>query len=330
MSNRRQLLGCTAGLALGWKLGGAGMVQAQETFPSTGLRLVVPFPPGGTTDVFARLFSERFGRALGRPVLVDNRGGAGGLLGGGEVNRAKPDGYTLIFHSPTSGIAGPLTRRPPPYDPVEGFAHVSILGYTPMVLAVNPKLGVTSLPALVALLRREPGRHSYGSSGIGGVPHVTTELLKARAGNLDVVHVPYRGAAGAIQDTMTGNLAFVVDTCAPLLQLHQDGQLAIISVLGAERAAVLPQVPTAREDGFDVVMRNTNYLSAAPGTPAERLEILSAAAREVMGSAGMATDLAKIAYVPVSDTTPMMARRFIAEEVKIWAPIIEAANITVE
>ncbi|HEY4252025.1 MAG TPA: tripartite tricarboxylate transporter substrate binding protein [Roseomonas sp.] len=303
---------------------------AQDAFPDHPLRLVVPFPPGGTTDVFARVFASRFGEALGASVVVDNRGGAGGLIGGGEVNRARPDGYTLIFHSPTSGIAGPLTRRVPPYRPLEGFEHVAILGYTPMILAVSPRLGVNTLPELVDLLRRQPGRHSYGSSGIGGVPHLTTELFRARAGNLDIVHVPYRGAAGAIQDTIAGNVTFVVDTFAPLLPLHQGGQLKVIAIFGEERAAVAPEVPTAREAGFDVVMRNTNYLSAPPGTPADRLERLSAAARTVMGSPEMAAELARMAYVPVIGSTPASARDFIAHEVTLWGSIIQAAHIEVE
>ena len=173
--------------------------------------------------MFARLFAAHFGRATSRVVIVDNRGGAGARMGSAEVNRAAPDGETLIFHSPTFGVAGRMSRRNPPYDALRGFAPISVLGFTPMVLSVNPRLGISSLPQPVDLLRREPGRHSDGSSGIGGVPHLSAELLKLRTGGLEVTHIPYRGAAGAIQDTIAGNLAFVIDTFAPLLQLHQSG-----------------------------------------------------------------------------------------------------------
>jgi tripartite-type tricarboxylate transporter receptor subunit TctC len=328
--NRRRLLGGAGAAALAGTLARPAALFAQQAFPTSLVKILVPFPPGGTTDVFARLFSDRFAKALGTSVIVDNRGGAGGLIGGAEVSRAQPDGYTLCFHSPTSGIAGPLTRKKPPYDPVTSFSHVAILGHTPMVLAVNPKRGLNSLGDLVALLRAEPGKHSYGSSGIGSIPHVTTELFKMKAGGLDVAHVPYRGAAGMVQDSLANNIAFMVDTFATVLQLHQTGELKILSVFGTERAQVAPDVPTAREQGFDVVMRNVNYLSAPPGTPADRLERLSAAAREVMASPDMAADLAKIAYLPVTDSTPEKAQRFISDEVGVWKPIIKAANIEVD
>ncbi|MCB4821437.1 Bug family tripartite tricarboxylate transporter substrate binding protein [Roseicella aerolata] len=324
---KRQILAGAGAAALAMRLRPA---LAQSSFPNAPIRLVVPFPPAGTTDIFARIFAERFGRELGQGIVVENRGGAGGLIGGAEVARARPDGHTLIFHSPTSGVTGPLTRRVPPYDPVTGFAHVAILGITPIVLAVSPRLGVRTLTELVAMIRAKPGELSYGSSGIGGGPHLSAELLRVRAGGLDMVHVPYRGAAPAIQDVLAGNLSFMVDTFTPLLPMHRDGQLRIISVFGTERAAVAPDIPTAREEGLDLVTRIANYLSAPPGTPADRLERLGAAARAVMSSPEMRRELEGIAYVPITDSGPEHARRFIAEEAALWAPVIRAANIEIE
>jgi tripartite-type tricarboxylate transporter receptor subunit TctC len=308
----------------------AGGQRAARAQGGPGIRLEVPFSPGGTTDVFARLFAAHFGQAIGRTVIVDNRGGAGGLMGGAEVSRAAPDGATLIFHSPTSGIAGPMARRNPPYDPLRGFAPVSVLGFTPMVLSVNPKLGIATLPQLVDLLRREPGRHSYGSSGIGGVPHLSAELLKLRAGGLEATHVPYRGAAGAIQDTMAGNLAFVIDTFAPLLQLHQSGQLPAISVLGEARSPVAPEVRTAREDGIDVITRNTNWLAAPPATPDALLASLAAASAAVMADPGMKAELAKFAYEAVVQSRPEDARQALVAEIELWGSIIRTAGIELE
>ncbi|WP_424139453.1 Bug family tripartite tricarboxylate transporter substrate binding protein [Roseomonas chloroacetimidivorans] len=323
---RRVLLGQML-LAGGAAIGGVRPAAAQ---PANSIRIVVPFPPGGTTDVFARLFASRLGRETGRAVIVDNRGGAGGLMGGTEVHRATPDGTTLIFHSPTSGIAGPMARRIRPYDPMKGFEPVSVLGFTPMVLSVNPKLGITTLPQLVALLKREPGRHSFGSSGIGGVPHLTAELLKLRTGGLEVTHVPYRGAAGAIQDTMAGNLTFVIDTFAPLLQLHQSGQLPAICVLGEERAPVASEVRTAREDGIDVVTRNTNWLAAPPETPATVLTALARSSAAVMADPGMKAELAKFAYEAVVQPDPAQARLFLQSETELWGSIIHATGIELE
>ena len=324
---KRQLL---AGAA------GAGFVAlgrpalAQSPFPSQPIRLVVPFAPAGTTDIFARIFSDRFGRALGTSVIVENKGGAGGLIGAGEVHRARPDGYTLIFQSPTSGVTGPLTRRVPPFDPVTGFSHVSILGITPIVLAVGLHMGVSNLREFVAKVRAEPGRHSYGSSGIGGGPHLSIELLRIRAGGLDMIHVPYRGAGPAIQDILAGNVAFIPDTFTPLLPQHRAGAMKIISVFGEERSPVAPEIMTAKEEGFDVVTRIANYLSAPPGTPQDRLERLGAAAREVLSSPEVARELAAIAYVPVTNSNPAHARQFIADEAALWGPVIRAANISIE
>ena len=326
MMRKRHILRAAAGMGLAMGLKPA----SAQAFPSSSIRLVVPFAPAGTTDIFARLFAEPFARALGQSVVIDNRGGAGGLIGAEEVRRARPDGYTLIFHSPTSGVTGPLTRRNPPFDPVTGFAHISILGITPIVLAVSPRLGVSSLTELVAMIRAQPGRLSYGSSGIGGGPHLSTELLRVRAGNLDVTHVPYRGAGPAMQDILAGNLSFMPDTFTPLLPMHREGQIRIISVFDEQRSAVAPEVPTAKEEGFDVVTRIANYLSAPAGTPPDRLERLGAAARIALSSPEMARSLQEIAYRPVTDSGPQAATHFIAEEAALWGPVIRAANISIE
>ena len=320
---KRQLLAGATAACLATRLRPA---LAQAPFPNAPIRLVVPFPPAGTTDILVRLFASRFGRAVGQTVVVENRARAGGLIGGAEVARARPDGYTLIFHSPTSGATGSLTRRAPPYEPVMGFAHIAILGITPIVLAASPRLGVRSLTELVAMIRAQSGRLSYGSSGIGGGPHLSAELLRARAGGIDMVHVPYRGAAPAMQDILAGNLSFIVDTFTPLLPMHREGQIRIISVFGTERLTVAPEIPTAREEGFDVVTRIANYISAPPGTPADRLERLGAAARTVMSNPDMERELQAIAYVPVTDSGLEHARRFIADEAALWRPVIRAGT----
>lgn len=303
---------------------------AQETFPSRPIRLVVPFAPGGTTDVFARLFSTHFSNALGVPVVVDNRAGAGGLLGAGEVHRADPNGYTLIFHSPTSGVTGPLTRRAPPFDPVTGFSHIGILGATPIVLAVSRDSGIRSLRELIAKARSQPNGLNYATGGTGGGPHLSAELFRARAGGFTATHVPYKGAAPALNDLIAGHVSYMTDTFVPLLPMHKEGRIRIISVFGAERSAIAPDVPTAREEGFDVVTRIANYLSAPPGTPADRLKRLSDAAQVAMGRREVADRLMTLAYVPIGNSTPEQATRFIADEVALWTPVIKAAKVELE
>jgi tripartite-type tricarboxylate transporter receptor subunit TctC len=167
MDRRTAIVGLTSVGAT--VVGGAAFAQAN--YPNANVRLIVPFAAGGGADTFARLFSDRLGRLLGQSVIVDNRGGGGGITAGLEVSRAPADGYTLIFHSPTSGVTGPLTRRTRPFDPVSGFAPISILTISPLVLAVSNKAQVNSLAELVAKARANPGKLTYGSSGLGGVPH---------------------------------------------------------------------------------------------------------------------------------------------------------------
>jgi tripartite-type tricarboxylate transporter receptor subunit TctC len=326
--DRRQFLATTGAAALAGIRPDAAMGQSK--FPERHIRLVVPFAPGGTTDVFARLFAAHFSQALGVPVMVDNRAGAGGLLGSGEVHRATPDGYTLIFQSPTSGVTGPLTRRQLPFDPVNGFSHIAILGITPIVLAVNAQFNAKSLRELVAVAKETPRGLNFATGGVGGGPHLSAELFRARAGGFNATHVAYRGAGPALQDLINGTVSFMTDTFTPLLPLHRDGRIRIISVFGTERSAVAPEVPTAKEEGFDVVTRIANYLAAPPNTPADRLTRLAAAARTAMSNPEIDAKLKALAYVPVTDSNPEHATRFIADEVALWTPVIRAVGIALE
>lgn len=304
--------------------------SAQEAFPSRPIRLVVPFAPGGTTDVFARLFAPHFAKALGATVVVENRSGANGLLGTEEVRRSEPDGYTLIFQSPSAGVTGPLTRRTLPFDPVADFSHVAILGTTPLVLAASVQSGIGSLRDLVAKARSAPQGLSYGTGGAGGGGHLAAELFRSRAGGFSATHVPYRGAGPALQDLMSGQIAYMADTFVPLLPLHKDGRVRIVSVFGSERAAIAPDVPTATEEEFDVVARIANYLSAPSPVPKERLARLAEAAKYAMTQESVVERLKTLAYVPVSDSNPVHATQFIAAEVALWRPVIQAAGLVLE
>lgn len=328
--DRRRFLAATGAAALSSTTVQPTVSFAQEKFPARPIKIVVPFAPGGTTDVFARLFATHFAKALDVPVVVENKGGAGGLLGAGEVHRATPDGHTLVFQSPTSGVTGPLTRRTPPFDPVAGFSHVAILGITPIVLAASVQSGIKSLRDLVNQARSRPEGLSFATGGTGGGPHLSAELFRTRAGGFNAVHVPYRGAGPAIQDLIGGNVAFMTDTFTPLLPQHRDGRIRIVSVFGVERASVAPDIPTAKEEGFDVVTRIANYLSAPPGTPADRLATLASAARSAMANEEITEKLKSLAYVPVTDSSPEHASRFIADEVALWTPVIRAAGIALD
>lgn len=328
--NRRHFLASTGAVALTGILPGTAHSRKADAFPNKPIHLVVPFAPGGTTDSFARLFGRYFAEQLGVAVVVENHPGGGGMVGSSKVKRSAPDGYTLVFQSPTAGVTGPLTRKNPPYDPVSGFAHIAILGMTPIVLAVSNKSGIGSLQELIGRSKESPHGLSYATGGVGGGPHLSVELLMKRAGGLRTLHVPYRGAGPALQDLVSGEVTFMPDTFTALLPLHKSGRIKIIAVFDEKRSLVAPEVATAKEQGVDIVTRIANYFSAPPDTPSDRLDLLAGAAREAMKQPEITERLASLAYTPVTDSNPEAATRFIADEVALWQPVIQAAGISLD
>ena len=299
-------------------------------FPAGPVRLVVPFAAGGPTDVFARVFAVPFGRELGVPVVVDNRAGGGGIVGAQEVIRARPDGQTLIFHASSSAVVGAITRRVRPYDPVADFAPVSLLGVVPSTLAVGAAVPARTLAELVALLRASPGRNSYGSAGVGSLPHLGSERFLAAAGGLKAVHVPYRGSGPAIQDTVAGVVAFTIDTFSTMLSLHREGQLRILAVFAEARSEAAPEVPTAREGGVDLVNGTFNLVSAPARTPPERLARLDAAAQAVMARPEFLAALRAQGIDPTPGYGPERSAGFVAAELERLLPVVRAADIAVD
>ena len=325
--NRRRLV--RGGLAAGLLGAVPRRAAAQPAFPSGPIRRVVPFAAGGPTDVFARVFAVPFGRELGVPVVVDNRAGGGGIVGAQEVIRARPDGQTLIFHASSSAVVGAITRRVRPYDPVADFAPVSLLGVVPSTLAVGRDVPARTLGELVALLRASPGRYSYGSAGVGSLPHLASERFLAAAG-VRAEHVPYRGSAPAIADTVAGNVVFSIDTFATMLSLHREGLLRILGVFGRERSGAAPDVPTAAEAGVDVESRTFNLVSAPARTPPERLARLGAAAQAVMARPEFLAALAAQGIDPTPGYGPERTQDFIATETARLLPVVRAANIALD
>lgn len=247
-------------------------------FPDRPIRLVVAYPPGGGTDLMARAIAQRMGQVLGQSVVIDNRSGASGTLGAMGVASAAPDGHTLLFVTSSEMSLRPLLDRRLPFDADRDFTPIALLGITPVVLAVNPALPVQSVVELVALAKARPGQLSYASSGIGGLMHLTGELFRARAG-IDILHVPYRGAAQAVNDTAGGQVEMVFMGLAPVLPLARGGRLRILAISTPRRFGAIPDVPTLAEaglPGFD--MSNSVGLVAPRGTPAEVIAGLNAAA----------------------------------------------------
>jgi len=250
---------------------------ALAAWPERPLRLIVAYPPGGGTDIMARAFAQRLQAELGQPVVVENRGGGSGSVGMQAGASAPPDGYTLTFISTNEMSLQPLLDRRLPYDPERDFEPISGLGTAPVVLAVNARVPARDIAELIALARSQPGRLSYASAGTGGVMHLTGEMFRHRAG-IDILHVPYRGAAPAVTDTASGTVQMVFMGLPPLLPLAAEGRVRILAIASPQRSAALPDVPTLAEaglEGFDMV--NAVGVVAPRGTPAEIVARLSAA-----------------------------------------------------
>lgn len=314
----------TAGLAL---LLSCGSALAQ--YPDKPLRLVVPFPPGGPTDVFARVLSAGLAEQLGQQILIDNKAGAGGTVGTDLVAKAKPDGYTLLFGTAaTHGINVSLYETLP-YDPLKDFELIALTGLVPMVLLVPPDQPRT-LKELVAKLKAEPGKATYASSGNGTTNHLAGELFKSRAG-VDAVHVPYRGSGPALQDLMGGRLTFMFDSFGTSLEQIKAGKLYAVAIMADKRSQARPDVPTTAEAGLaDFVGGTWNVVAAPAGTPREIVDRLNAAINKALVGESVADRLRQLGIEAVTDSTPASTRAFVAAEIAKWRDVVRATGMKVD
>jgi tripartite-type tricarboxylate transporter receptor subunit TctC len=259
-----------------------GLAQA---FPGKQpVRLVVPFAPGGTTDLLARAIAGSMGAALGQTVVVENKSGGGGAIGAGEVARAAPDGYTLLMSSVSTMATNPAINPKTPYDPNTDFVHVINVAATPNVIAVNASFPAKDYKSFVELLRKEPGRHSYASAGVGSVGHLLAELYKSTT-RVFVTHIPYRGSGPALTDVVAGQVAVVVDNLPTSLPFILDKRLVPLVVAAPARLPQLPNVPTFSEVGLPSVNRMSFLGVSAPrGTPGDVIDRLNAALKTALAN----------------------------------------------
>ncbi len=270
--NRRNLLkrcgAAAAAAAMPWSL-----ARAQAAYPERAVTLVVPFPAGGASDAFARVLGRKLSVALRQPFIVDNRAGATGLIGTTYVQRARPDGYTLLISSNSSQIISPLLRVPPPYDAVSDFEPVSMLGSYPLALQVHPAVAVNTPRELVALARKQPGRLNFGSIGEGSVTHLAGELFQRKAG-VDIVHVPYKGSSALATALMAGEIDLMFDSVGAGKAFIDAGRVRALAVTGNRRSPLLPQVPSLAEAGVPGVdVRVWIGMFAPKGTPRDVLAL---------------------------------------------------------
>jgi len=318
-------------LALGVAFVCGGAAAQQETYPSKPVRLMVSFAAGGPTDTVARVVGAKLAELLGQPFVVENRTGAGGNIGAEVVAKAAPDGYTLLMATVSTHAINPGLYKHMPYDPIRDFAPVGQVGVTPCVLAVNPSIPVTDVKGLIALLRANPGKYSFGSSGMGSILHLCGEEFKSMAGGLEATHVPYRGSAPMMADLVGGQLAFVFDALPTVLPQVQSGKIRAIGGGMATRARAMPDLATLQEQGVKGFECYTwNAILAPAGTPAPVVAQLSAAINKALADPIVFKRLEDVGVDPTPGTSPEKLADFIKAELAKWAPIIKASGARVD
>ncbi len=299
---------------------------AAETFPSKPIRLVVPFTPGGTTDILARLIAQKSGEVLGQSVVVDNRPGAGGNIGAEAVARSTPDGYTLLMGTLGTQVTNQFIYARMPYDSAKDFAPVTLVANSPNVLLVNSTLAANSVGELIALAKREPGKINYASTSTGGSPHLSGELLNSMAG-ISMQHVPYKGAAPAMTDLLAGQVNLMFDNLPSALAQIQAGKVKAIAVTSVKRASVLPSVPTVRESGLPGYEVNSWFGLLAPaGTAPERVRQIQQAVDKVLAMPDVRKRIEQLGAEPGGEGSAAFAAEIKADTEK-WSRVIKAAGI---
>jgi tripartite-type tricarboxylate transporter receptor subunit TctC len=297
-------------------------LQAQ-TYPSKPVRIVVPFPAGGPADIFGRGLAQGMSAELGQPVLVENIGGVGGVLGVDRVAKATPDGYMLALNSASTVSIAPYSLAKMPYDVKKDLALITVVVRVPEVLAVHPSVPAKNVAELIAYAKANPGKINFGSAGGGSITHLAGELLKAEA-KVNMVHVAYKGAAPAVTDLVGGQVQMGIFDVPVLLGHIRAGRLKALAVTSASRASTLPDVPTTAEAGYPNVTSDNWYGLVAPAaTPPDVLKRIHAAAVAVLKSPAIQEQYGKVSGVP-SPGTPEDYARFLAAEQAKWSKVVSA------
>ncbi len=322
MLHRRQLLQAAGAASL---LPLAHLQAHAQGYPGKPIRLIVTFAPGGSSDIVARLMQPGLQERLGQPVLVENKPGGGGTIGGGEVARAAADGYTLLLSNTAPISISPFMLTQPSYDPVKQFTHVAYIGAVPNVFVVHPAVPAKSMNELVDWIRAQTRPVNFGSGGVGSIGHIVGELFKQEY-KLRMEHVPYRGSAPMSTDLLGGTLQFAIDTLTQNVPHIREGKLRGIAVTSRSRMPLAPDIPTVAEAGYPkLVAENFLGISAPAGVPREVVDKVHRAATEVLARPEIIKRMDDLG-VALARMTPAEFDQFVARQVAEWAPAVRASG----